>query len=229
MQYETPIQVSTSACQTVYRVGKHLIELGIITGGTPVLDFTCFGYSKRYPIIDIRWMDCDFSKDGIPKTDNWLDSQGCFKHQDPKNIQGPTFDVLPNGVQSLYEYLDELLPCKALRESRLARFASIELKSKGHRDKEEHTIFRLRADVRYGRIPCVTVTSASYWGRCEDKIALPCVSKTWQDLAAFINPIFDGKIHVAQFNNGHSPFTLDNLTEDQFQTLLALYNKIAND
>ena len=224
-KYETPVQVKTNACSTIYKVGEHEVELIMITGGTPALDFVGFGYSKRFPIKDERWVDPDFSKDGIPETGKWLSNEGRYQHQDPNNIQGPTLDVLPNGIQSLYEYLDEMLPRKALRESRLAQFSYPSLESKRYYDKENRTYFRLRANVQYGRIPCVTAVSNIYSGRCERNLKLPCVSKEWVDLAAFINPIVDGKIPAGRYK----PFALDDLTEDLFQTLLALYNKIAND
>lgn len=93
------IQVSTSVGHTIYKVGDHTLRLWIITGGQPALalqDNTC---TQTYPIKDTRWTMEHWK---IRMCDGCY---GCYDHQDPTNIQGPTFDVLPDGAKSIYDFL----------------------------------------------------------------------------------------------------------------------------
>lgn len=216
---ETPVQIRTSSCETIYKIGEHEIVLWIITGGTPALDFVNWGYTKRYPIKDRRWVEVDFEKEGFPRTGNFISTNGIYhyKHQNPMNIQGPTLDVLPEGEKTLDDFLCEMLPKKELRESRLAQFPVKTVKSKRYHDKEDHCFFYLLTDVQYGKVSPVAVISAIYCGRMDEKITLPCVAQSWKDLDAFANPLFDSHL------NSGKVLTLDDLTEDQFQTFLKLY------
>jgi len=97
-------QVRTSACETVYDVegpgGEvYRLRLWIIVGGTPALAFEGGGATtRRYP----RVAEWDFGS-GLTMVD--YDAR----------TQGPTFDVLPDGVGTVIEYLAWALPRRAER------------------------------------------------------------------------------------------------------------------
>jgi hypothetical protein len=97
-------QVRTSSCETIYDVkyqGEvYRLRLWVIVGGTPALGFDDYGVFKRFvPSNNVRqkWLSRDPDK-------------GRYPPQNPDNIQGPTFDVLPNGLADVEKFLLEFLP-----------------------------------------------------------------------------------------------------------------------
>lgn len=181
-------QISTTACQTTYKVGDHTLHLWIITGGQPAISFDDYSFSQRYPIIDKRWM----------ADSPW---KGHYPHQDPTHIQGPTFDVLPEGQKSIEKYLNEHLPLKKLRMERFAALPiSGELKSKKKLDKPEHTKVQFCADLRLHRFGPVSASSRVYSTHKQSKFD-QYANHWWKKYAAFINPIFNTGIwHYEQLS-----------------------------
>lgn len=216
--YSLPVQISTSSCNTTYQIGKHRVLLWAIVSGEPALDFTCYGYSERYPIKDTRWMGNDYSKPGIPETGNWDSKNSCFIHQDPKNPQGPTFDILPNGVDTIYEFLDKNVPIKELREFRTESFPTVVVESKKRlHHKAEHYYFRLKIDVSNSRVNRVRYEGIGDYGGCgylADIIDMPCIPQQWKDYDSLIESF--GEV-----------YRLETLTEDQFQKMLTMYRELA--
>lgn len=92
-------QISTASCETVYDVEyggeTYRLRLWIIVGGTPALAFADYtGGTKRFPSLE-KWASWD---------------KGRYPHQNPDDVQGPTFDVLPNGLADVKKFLVEFLP-----------------------------------------------------------------------------------------------------------------------
>lgn len=95
-------QVRTSSCETIYDVEfqgeTYRLRLWVIGGGTPALGFADYGISKRFvPSEEMR-----------QKWSGW--ERGRYPHQDPNNIQGPTPNVLPNGLADIEGFLFEYVP-----------------------------------------------------------------------------------------------------------------------
>lgn len=95
-------QISITSCETIYEVGyegeTYRLRLWVIRGGGPALGFADYGIIKRFvptEKVQQKWTGWD---------------KGHYPHQDPDNIQGPTFDVLPNGLADVQEFLLEFLP-----------------------------------------------------------------------------------------------------------------------
>jgi hypothetical protein len=81
-------QVRTSSCETTYDVGRD----------SAALSFADYGCIKRFALSDEmrqKWSGWDGLR---------------YFHQNPDNIQGPTFDVLPNGLADIEGFLLEFLP-----------------------------------------------------------------------------------------------------------------------
>jgi hypothetical protein len=88
-------QIKTSACRTSYDVDGLIIGLWIITGGTPAIEFEeDITFSQRFPIKDEKWTN-----------KNWNDEIIRYIHQIGKKIQGPTYDVLPNGLKDIEKFI----------------------------------------------------------------------------------------------------------------------------
>lgn len=90
-------------CETIlhvhYQGEKFALRLSMIAGGTPHLSFERdFGAGKRYPVVAM-WA-----------SGQWDKAKGCYDFQDPNNIVGPALSVLPNGLQTVTEFIDEKLP-----------------------------------------------------------------------------------------------------------------------
>jgi len=206
------IQLSTSSCQTIYRVDQYKILLWIITGGQPAMSFDDHTFTERFPITDTRW--------AVEHTE-WK-RLNRYPHQDPKAMQGPTFDVLPEGRKTLVDFVAKNAPLLELREKRFGMLPDIEafmhrsifcknnIRSKRVHDAEERTYVTFKAELRNFRFGPVTASSASYSGRCEDKIA-SLAPEWWKRYAAFVSPLCDA-------NRG----SYEKLTEEEFKQLCDL-------
>jgi len=185
-------QISTSACETVYDVDGVIIKLWIITGGIPAIDFDSYGFTKRFPAVE-KWSN-----------DNYLKIENRYKHQERINLQGPTFEVLPNGEQDILDYIKENLHKRDLCIKRANELISIlnkkdvrsftdgwgfNLLSKDKRDKVERTIARAKITIRTFYISYVSVSSRVYAGCNYDKIDI--FSKWWKDAINLFNTIED--------------------------------------
>jgi hypothetical protein len=207
-------QLSTRTCETVYDVDGVLIRLWIIAGGIPAIDFDSWGFTKRFPIVE-KWSD-----------ENYIGVENRYKHQERINLQGPTFEVLPNGEQDILDYIKENLPKRDLCLNRANELISIlqgkntklyadgwgmKLESKGKRDKEEHTIARASWCIRPTYISPIGINSAIYGGFVEIKIEL--FSKWWKEAKDLIN-------HLSWSN-----FYWHDITEEKYQAIKAHVEK----
>jgi len=160
--FSTPVhQVSTSACETVYDVNGILVKLWTITGGEPAIAFGDYSYMQRFPIKDIRWIN-----------NNWIIEERRYKHQDPNNIQGPTVNVLPNGVNTLINFVEKYHPLKKLKVERMKALPFMgNIRSKPYKDKESITFHCEACLDRYG-VSQVQTISKHYKHIDPEKIAI---------------------------------------------------------
>jgi hypothetical protein len=206
-------QISTSACETVYDVDGVIIKLWIITGGTPAIDFDTYGFTKRFPAVE-KWSDA-----------NYLKIENRYKHQERINLQGPTFEVLPNGEQDILDYIKENLPKRDLCLKRANELIDIikgknselyddgygmKLESKGKRDVENHTIAKADWCIRPTYISPISVNSMIYGGLV-GKIGL--FSKWWKEATDLIN-------HLSR-----SCFYWCDISEEKYQEIKAHIEK----
>jgi hypothetical protein len=103
-------QVKTDACTTVYKVNRQKVKLWMVCDGAPALGLLhndgLTEYHKRYPLVP-KWSDT-----------HWIKNEHRYEHQDINNIQGPTYDVLPNGAQDLIDFVQENTPKLQSRQAR---------------------------------------------------------------------------------------------------------------
>lgn len=207
--------LKTDSCTSLYDVGGTHVHLQIIIGGTPLLMLVDFTFQERFPIKDTRW---DVSHNVWAK-------RNCYPHQDPSNLVGPTFDVLPEGKKTLIEYAERAGKLKTLRDNRFAILSEgiqtdySAIVSKRVHDRQNRAYLFFKASFTSWRFGPVTIDSANTGGRCNDLIE-QFAPQWWKDYAAFVNPIFDS--HRTSY---------EKLTEDEFiqMNLLLkrspLYNK----
>jgi hypothetical protein len=202
-------QISTSSSQTTYMVDNHILFVGIIAGEKPCLSFRDNSFSEEYPIKDKRWV-VSFSE--------WA-KNSCYPHQIDQNpIQGPTYDVLPEGIETIRKFIDKYLPLKRLREERIKEIELLPVRngmsicSRKFLDRENKT--KVHFEIRINRFSPVVACSKVYGGRCEKEIQrlAPLPYKKYADYA---NPIFDS----ANIN-------WENLTDEQYNTIVSLLREI---
>lgn len=192
-------QLSTSSCETIYEVDGVKLRLWIIVGGTPALSLIDYTFSQRYPIKDKRWIDYD-------------NNLRCYPHQNCKHPQGPTFDVLPEGEETIKKFLSDKLP---LQELRMKRWNALPIRdkvvSKRIHDIDNHTFVTFGTELGYYHLPCVTASSNAYCGRCEEEIQR--LAPEWfKRFASYINPIHDKKMWTGW----------EGLTEDEYNQIVTL-------
>jgi len=206
-------QIETNACSTIYQVGDHLLRLWVVNGGkSAVVSFFKGGdFYKDYPLVDERWA-------------NWVEETQTYRHQSTRNPQGPTYDILPDGIKSLYDYVAEMAPRMSLRKNRLFQLRPTKLGSHTfyyYLDKSEFLFeVEILAD---GRVTChyellSGKASTDPLKKIKEFCELLCVSKHWRDLITFI----------LEQNSKKSFWTIDELTEDQFQKFFMLFEKVKN-
>jgi len=208
------LQLSTKSCETIYQVGDNRVRLFIVTGGTPALSFDDHTFTERFPMWDMRWN---------VKQEEW-GKRECYPHQNPDSIQGPTFDVLPEGRKTLEDFVGRNAPKLALRVERYANLPvppkmlhpyafsrhGKQIVSKRIRDADEGTFVNFEAQLCPYRFGLVTCSSKYYAGRCEDKVEKLAPS-WWKKFNAFAAPICDA-----------SRDCYDKLTETEYQQLCDL-------
>jgi hypothetical protein len=200
-------QISTSACSTIYQIDgipDVQLRLFIITGGTPALEFTDYSFCERYPSLE-KWANKHYclSKDKVTH---------CYIHQDPNNLQGPTVDDFPNGIQTVIDFIDKHLPLRALRIKRHSALPINVIKSKRVLDKQEHTYVSAAINMSMSHyISPVVFNSAVYGGRCEEKIVL--FPEWWKKAQKLLNNLFDANKNW------------EDLTEEQYQSVYNLLNE----
>lgn len=96
-------QIETSSCKTIYEIGPWQVCLQITCyTGVPTLQFMDYtrGCFARFDTAEHkRW-----------NRTNWDSDKGCYAHQNPDNIQGPTFHDLPNGLKDIEKFLLDYVP-----------------------------------------------------------------------------------------------------------------------
>lgn len=185
--------IATKTCESSYTVGEHKVRLWMISGGTPAIDFMggefeC-GFVKRYPKVEL-WSN-----------DHW---QGCkYDHQSLEKMQGPTFDILPNGKQDLIDFVTEFAP---LREKRWERFDALPIRgcsSPRFHDTYRNCYFRVDFEASPHSVGSLTANSnfigtvaaqdRLYGGPCRQEIA-EFANVAWSSFAALLdelNPVYE--------------------------------------
>jgi hypothetical protein len=185
-------QVEMTACSTRYLVNweneYYTIILGIITGGTPSLEFSDYSFIERYPVVN-KW-----------DNSHWMKDKGRYDHQDPWDIKGPTFEVLPEGEKTVEQFLEKYVPLKKLRILRHKNLPVGEeflhvgknltsifwpfVRSRRVRDEEEKTYVHFAFDLTKSRFGTVTANSTV---SCTHDLAL--ASPWWRKYDAFVRNI----------------------------------------
>jgi len=112
-------QIETSSCKTTYLVNKEnssenfVLFLSMVTGGIPMLSFDDYSFSKRYPVVE-KW-----------DNSHWNQELGLYDHQDKDALQGPTFEVLPDGEKTIEQFLEKNA---SLIELRIRRYNDLPLR-----------------------------------------------------------------------------------------------------
>lgn len=199
----TVTQVAMSVCDTIYDVDGVRLRLWIITGGTPAVAFENYGFTQRYPAVE-RWSN-----------KHWKGH--CYDHQDPAraHLQGPTAaEVLPDGEDTLYQFVREYLPKLQLRMKRFEALPTRNLKSRRFHDRDECLYFRASVEFRPHYIGCVILDSRFWTGRINDRDrprmeAQGPNAQSWLALADTLD----------RYDTPHRAW--EDLTEDQFQEIVA--------
>ena len=165
--------IRTTACTTTYRVNQDIVQLWIITGGTPCLDFDYYGLSKRFPVVKM-W-----------DNRHWAGQR--YQHQDPANIIGPMVgDVLPNGLADLENWYKANKPLKDLRDFRYQKILHLiggtKIRSRYSLDRSEDCHFRATWEL-YNRNYVCRVHGESKHSNCH---SLKYAPANWQNLAAVL-------------------------------------------
>ena len=200
----SPGQVKTKSCETSYSAGGEVLKLWVIGGGGAAeLAFDDYSFMERYPVSDPRWQE------------EWDREREAYPHQDTSRMQGPTYDILPEGKWTVMKFLNKYLPLKRLRDERKAALpARGTIHSRTRVDREGHARFRFEADPY--RLGPVTVNGGNVYGGRMDKMVMdPKWDPWWTSYAKFINPIFDA-------NTSHG---LEALTDDQFRQMVTMLNE----
>lgn len=192
-------QLQTSACETAYDVGGTIVKLWIITGGTPALAIidanAGYSFEQRFPHIQ-EWSN-----------ENWLKEERRYKHQNPNAMQGPTYDVLPNGKQDIINFALTNAPKAQIRQN---RYNSLPIKGniKGKKSLDKAT--------RSYSQPSLTLAPHYFHAN----IAKPeNYHPWWSKMLAFYNT------HNQLNNPGSYTGSYENLSESEFKELLNLLNE----
>jgi hypothetical protein len=208
-------ELETDICETIYLVDGYEVRLWIIVGGTPALDFyrtrdtgeSNGGFTQRYPIVE-EW--AEFIK---PKPTLGGRERGRFRHQDPKNIQGPKFDVLPNGEADLIAFVSQNKANMELRNQRYYNLPEILFESPRYHNTEDQYYFRARYEARLNFIGGVIIDAAHMIGQPGTELQ-EYGGKTWQDLA---------KTLAKYRREGWY-----DLTDDEYQEIVNAINNVDN-
>lgn len=191
-------QVSTSSCKTIYDVGGVKVELYIIVGGIPALSLDGnYGYTVRFPKVE-KW---DSYK-------HWDKESEHYDFQNSNNIQGPTYEVLPEGIVTLQKYVKTMTARKDMAKSRYENLPIQEtIISKRVLDKEYRNYVQAKLDIHRVRFSPVVLTYGS-----RDQIHL---LPSWWKKA---HEIFTGA-----FNKHRSEgITWDVLSEEEYQSMVRM-------
>ena len=194
----------TKTCESFYDIMGERIQLWMITGGTPALAFADdYSFTERFPKVE-AWGD-----------KHWNMDTGRYDHQDPNNVKGPTYDVLPNGKWTLINYAQRNIPLKKLREERFKALPIYgKLISKGYQDKVSGVRVRFTTHIDKRDFDPVKVESRYYKG---DPIELIARAKGWWGkYAEFINPVF--LYNRDRYGNAH----IEDLDQEDFDQMLVL-------
>lgn len=217
----TVTRIEQSACASRFKVERNgsdgsveYVRLWIITGGTPALALDDYSYTLRYPLVErfnnAHWLGDHYRHQELEVQRN--------RYGDRHHVISPAidFDVLPHGLDDLAAFLDHTLPLRNKRDQRMAQLPPVhEIRSRRVHDTDNRTYAWAKIDIQpYGVSP-ITIESAQYGGRCDDKIVM--FSQVWQDAQKALNPLFDRS----------ASSTWESLSDDEFEqvrsTLWMLY------
>lgn len=115
------------------------------------------------------------------------------------------------GEQNLYNFVEKYVPLKILREQRKQLLGKMPKRSKRLHDEEEHRYFHAEFDIGWGYLGRVSLEAVREEDCCrglEDGVFLP---ENWKKLADLVN--------------NHRLVHLEDMTEEEFQTLVELVNQ----
>jgi hypothetical protein len=217
-------QIKTTACTTRFDVDGETVELWIITGGTPALDFVpSYGFTERFPAVP-KWGN-----------DHWLGvSDGGdpakfgpsrYSFQNPDDIRGPGFEVLPDGIRTLKAWFEKNKPLKDLRDKRYAEIVAIiggtDLLSRRLHSERNRSYFKCQFEpYNCNSVPSVLLKTGNY--RYADKKDMAeKAPEAWNELEALMESI-NCKDRKYQFKGWQD------LTEAQFaEVKKALQNVVS--
>ena len=94
-------QLKTSFCSTTYSVGGTRVGLFVTMGNNVALAFSGDRHYRQFPLNDEKWLNS-----------NWVEAmgnnviKGHYRHQNPDNPVGPTYDLLPEGEDTLIDFVE---------------------------------------------------------------------------------------------------------------------------
>ena len=190
-------QINTTSCTTTYIVNGIKLRLWIITGGTPALSFEDYDYTQRYKPVE-KWSSKHYN-------------HGKYDHQEYNCIQGPTFDVLPNGIEDVKMFIKEHLPKKKLRDKRFDELPFRgELHSRRIHDKDNYCYSYCVLRLKRNSVNMVLVES-KYYSSSEDELIYLFPNK-WVNLAKIMK----------KYNN----YKWEDLTEKQYNDICEAIKKV---
>ena len=190
------IQLSTTSCETIYSVGGVKVRLGMIVGGTPALSFYDHSYTVRFPKVE-QWNS----------DKHWNKAEGKYDFQNANNIQGPTYDVLPEGIVTLQKFVEINTAKKDLAEKRYENLPIGEsIFSKRVLDKEDRRYVQAKLEITRR---CFSPVGMTYG----DKNQIHLLPSWWKKADEVFGDIF--KKHM--YNT-----TWDELTEEEYQSIVKM-------
>jgi hypothetical protein len=181
-------RIKGSSCETFFNVNGEILRLYVITGGTPALAFEDHSFSHKYPITDTRWTTSEF-KNPSPATANCKKPRYTFQGMDtPDNeIQGPGVEVLPEGEDTVAQYLEQYVPLRNLRRDRYESLPFKEaLVSRLFHDKEEYCYYHLKVDINDRYVSSALKVSNH---SCGDPDSFEPKQKWWQEYNSVVQQL----------------------------------------
>ena len=185
-------QSKTKACKTVYEIKGVKVLLWIITGGEPALAFEDYSFTEHFPPVASRG------------DDSWSNEDHKYNHQDSNDMPGPTVAVLPNGAETLRDFVRRNLPIKQLRHSRFSMLPfSGRITSRKKKNKETKSFSNYNLDLIENRVGIYGINEDNYqlfpWGYAMIQFLEPFLGSTTYDVftnaqfETFVELLIEGK------------------------------------
>jgi len=190
-------RVSNTACQTIYDVDGVTVRLFVIVGGIPALALEDHSYTVRFPYLE-KW---DSEK-------HWDKVKGHFDFQDPNNLQGPTYNILPEGRLTLEKYVHAIGARRDLAQERWNNLPIQEnIYSPKVLDKEQRTYVQAKLELNPRRVGGIGMIHG-------DKEQIRLLPAWWKNA----NDIF------TNIWKNHYAGSWDELTEEEYQNVVRFLN-----